>query len=148
MKKNLLMIACVAGVLFVSAMDARAEVSQKTLQSFHTVFADAKNVKWTEYPDNYFVSFSQNDILVKAFYDKEGNLLNSMRYYKEQHLPLNILCKVKKEYPAKTIDIVTEVSADNALVYLIQLKDDKGWTIVKSDQSGNMEITDKFNKPE
>jgi hypothetical protein len=145
MKKNLLMIACFAGALSVSAMDARPEVSQK---SFHTVFADAKNVKWTEYPDNYFVSFSQNDLLVKAFYDKQGNLLNTMRYYKEQHLPLNILCKVKKDYPAKTIDIVTEVSADNAVVYFIHLKEDKGWTIVKSDQSANMEVTDKFSKPE
>jgi hypothetical protein len=148
MKKNLLMIACIAGVLSVSAMNAPAEVSQKTLQSFHTVFADAKNIKWTEYPDNYFVSFSQNDVLVKAFYDKEGNLLSSMRYYKEQHLPLNVLYKAKKNYPAKTIDIVTEVSNADGTVYYIQLKDSKGWTILKADQSGNMEVTDKFNKPE
>ena len=90
------------------------------------------------------MSFSQNDVLVKASYDRDGNLLNSIRYYKEQRLPLNILCKVKKENPNRNIEIVTEVSNEEGVVYFIQLKDKKGWTILKSDASGNLELTDKF----
>ncbi len=148
MKKKLLMFTLLAGIFSASVLNANAEISQKALQSFHSVFGDANHVKWVEYKDNYFVSFMQNDILVKATYDKEGNLLSSMRYYKQQHLPLNILCKVKKDYPSKNIDIVTEVSNLEGTVFFIQLKDNKGWTILKSDQSGNMEVTDKFNKPE
>ena len=148
MKKKLLMFALLAGIFSASVFNANAEISQKVLQSFHSLFGDAKQVKWTELNNRYLVTFMQNDILVKASYDKDGNLLNSMRYYKEQHLPLNILYKVKKDYPAKTIDIVTEVSNIDGVVYFIQLKDNKGWTILKSDQSGNMEVSDKFNKAE
>ena len=148
MKKKLLMITLLAGIFSASVLNASAEISQKALQSFHAVFGDAKNVKWTELNDRYLVSFMQNDVLVKASYDKDGNLLSSMRYYKEQHLPLNILYKVKKDYPAKTIDIVTEISNADGIVYFIQLKDNKGWTILKSDQSANMEVSDKFNKAE
>ena len=146
MKKNSFIVACLAGFLTLSVVSAKAEVSQKALQSFHSVFGEAKQVKWAEYKDYYFVSFSQNDIQVKATYDKDGNLLNSMRYYKEQRLPLNILYKVKKAYPSKTIELVTEVTDNGGTAYLIQLKDSKGWTIIKSDESGAIEVTDKFSK--
>ncbi len=144
MKKSLFAIALVCGILSLNATSAKAEISQRTLQSFHSVFAEAKHVKWMEFPDHYLVSFSQNDVLVKASYDRDGNLLNSIRYYKEQRLPLNILCKVKKENPNRNIEIVTEVSNEEGVVYFIQLKDKKGWTILKSDASGNLELTDKF----
>src|ERR1700733_12574771 len=109
MKKKFVTIACLAGLLSVSVISVHAEISQKALQSFRSVFAEATNVKWSEYPDHYFVSFSQNDMLIKVTYDKDGNLLNSTRYYKEQRLPLNILYRVKKSYPSKKIDMVTEV---------------------------------------
>jgi hypothetical protein len=146
MKKKLLTIACLAGILSVSVFSVQAEISQKALQSFRSVFAEATQVKWTEYPDYYFVSFKQNDMLVKASYDKEGTLLGTTRYYKELRLPLNILYKIKKAYPSKTIDIVTEISNTDGIVYFIQLKDDKGWTIIQADQSGNLEVSDKFKK--
>jgi hypothetical protein len=110
------------------------------------VFSKASNIKWVEYSDHYYVSFNQNDITIRANYDVDGNLLNSIRYYKEQHLPLNILCKIKKAYPSRTVDIVTEVSTEAGIAYFIQLKDDKGWTIIKSDEGGTFEVTDQFEK--
>jgi hypothetical protein len=146
MKKKFVTIACLAGLLSVSVISVHAEISQKALQSFRSVFAEATNVKWSEYPDHYFVSFSQNDMLIKVTYDKDGNLLNSTRYYKEQRLPLNILYRVKKSYPSKKIDMVTEVSNPEGTAYFIQLKDDKNWTTIKADESGNLEVTDKFRK--
>jgi hypothetical protein len=146
MKKNFLTAACIAGFLTLSVFSAKADVSQKVLQSFHSVFAKATNIKWVEYPDHYYVSFNQNDIMIRVNYDLTGNMMNSIRYYKEQHLPLNILCEVKKSYSSKIIDIVTEVSNQDGVVYFIQLKDDKGWTILKSDETANFTVVDKFNK--
>lgn len=146
MKKNFLTAACIAGFLSLSFFSAKADVSEKVLQSFHSVFSKASNIKWVEYPDHYYVSFNQNDVLIRANYDMAGNLMSSIRYYKEQHLPLNILCAVKKSYTSKTIDIVTEASNQEGIVYFIQLKDDKGWTILKSDEAANFEVVDKFKK--
>ena len=147
MKKNLLTAACIAGFLSLTAFTAKADINQKVLTSFRSVFSKASNVKWTEYQDHYYVSFNQNDILIKANYDMTGNIMSSIRYYKEQHLPLNILCKIKKSYPSKSVDMVTEVSNQDGTAYFIQLKDDKGWTVVKSDETGSFEVTDKFSKP-
>jgi len=147
MKKNLITAACIAGFLSLTAFSAKADINQKVLTSFHSVFSKASNVKWTEYQDHYYVSFKQNDILIKANYDMAGNIMSSIRYYKEQHLPLNILCKIKKLYSSKAVDMITEVNNENGTAYFIQLKDDKGWTIVKSDEAGSFEVTDKFSKP-
>jgi len=146
MKKNFLTTACIAGFLSLSVFSARADVSEKVLKSFHSVFSKASNIKWVEYPDHYYVSFNQNDIMVRASYDLAGNLLSSIRYYKEQDLPLNILCALKKSYPSKVIDNVTEVSNQEGIVYFIMLQDDKNWIKIKSDETATFEVVEKFKK--
>jgi len=154
MKKNFLTIASICGIFLLSSfcvsaatIDDAGTVNEKVLRSFNTVFADASKVQWSQSGDHFFVSFSQNDITVRAEYDKKGNLLSSLRYYDAQHLPLNILCKVKKDYPNKNIDVVTEVSIPEGIAYLIQLQDDKGWTILRSDVNGELSVKDEFEKP-
>jgi hypothetical protein len=146
MKKTLITATCLVTLFSLSAFSVKADVNQKVLQSFRSVFARATNIKWTEFQDHYYVSFNQNDVLIKANYDLGGNITSSIRYYKEQHLPLYILCKIKKTYSSKTVHIVTEVNDENGTSYFIQLKDEKGWVIIKSDESGNFELADKFSK--
>jgi hypothetical protein len=146
MKKNLLTAACLTGLLSLGAFSVKADVNKKVLNSFYSVFSKATNIKWAEYQDHYFVSFTQNDVLVKANYDMTGNMINSIRYYKEQHLPLNVLCQLKKSYPSKTVNMVTEVNDANGTNYFIDLKDEKGWTVIQSDDSANFNVVDKFKK--
>ena len=154
MKKGFFVIASICSIFLLSSFyvnaapnEDNAGVNAKVLKSFNAVFSDASNVQWSQVDDHYFVNFSQNDITVRAEYDKKGNLLSSLRYYDAQHLPLNILCKVKKEYPNKKIDIVTEVSIPEGMAYIIQLQDDKGWTILRSDVNGDLSVKDAFEKP-
>ncbi|HSZ86515.1 MAG TPA: hypothetical protein VK787_10815 [Puia sp.] len=154
MKKSFLTIASICGIFLLSSFyvsaapaDDNSGVNEKVLKSFNTVFSNATNVQWSQFGDHFFVSFAQNNITVRAEYDKKGELLSSLRYYDAQHLPLNILCKVKKEYPNKNIDVVTEVSIPEGMAYLIQLQDDKGWTILRSDVNGELSVKDEFQKP-
>src|SRR5580658_9697306 len=153
MKKSFLTVAALCGIFLLSSfyvsaspVDDNGTANEKVLKSFYAVFSSASNVQWSEHNDHFYVSFRQSDVLVRAEYDKKGNLLSSLRYYGEQHLPLNILCKVKKEYPGKTIDVVTEVTIPEGMAYLIQLKDDNGWTIVRSDVNGDLSVNDEFQK--
>jgi hypothetical protein len=147
MKKTILTASCFAGLLSLGTFSAKADVNQKVLQSFHMVFGKATDIKWTEFQDHYYVSFNQNDVLIKANYDLAGNIVNSIRYYKEQHLPLHILCKIKEAYPSKSVHMVTEVNNENGTAYFIQLQDDKSWTVIKSDESGDFELADRYSKP-
>jgi len=136
--------ACMVGLFMVCILPAKAAINDKVLKSFHAVFNKANEVHWAEYADYCSVSFKQSDVIFRVNYDLDGNIINSIRYYKEQLLPLNILCKVKKAYPSKTINIVTEVSNQDGIVYMIQLKDQKEYVTLKTDKNAFLEVVERF----
>jgi hypothetical protein len=122
------------------------EISEKVLQAFKQTFTDAENVTWKEMDNRCQANFKLSEIQVRAMYDNEGNLLETVRYYGERNLPPNVLARLKKKYADKDVFGVTEVSSENELYYHISLKDDKNWYTVKSDPYGNLQQTDKFKR--
>ena len=143
MKKNIILSICLAiglGTL------ANVTVNDKVLKNFKETFPRAEQVKWEEFSDNYVVNFVDMGIRERISYDKEGNFLNATRYYTEQNLPLNILCKIRKKYPNQKVFGVTEVDTDASVEYYIKLEDDANWTTVKSDGGGNLQVIEKYKK--
>ena len=92
------------------------------------------------------VNFKQGEILTKIEYDKEGNFLNSIRYYSEKNLPVNLLVRLQKKYTDKKVFGVTEVTSDNVVEYFIKLEDANNWITVKSNGDGNMQVVEKYKK--
>ena len=121
-------------------------VNEKVLRSFQETFPVVEEVKWKEYDTYYTVSFKQHEIQSEVRYDKEGNFLSSLRYYKEDMLPLSVLHQLKKKYAKKTVFGVTELIVGSDVAYFIKLEDEKIWMTVKADQNGNMSIYEKFKK--
>jgi len=149
MKKVIFLAA--SALLFVSASFAnvdpdREDVNEKVLKVFETTFPVVTDVKWKEYTAYYSASFKQNGIQTEVRYDKEGNFISSLRYYKEERLPLSILTQLKKRYTNKSIFGVTELTVGSDVAYFVTLEDEKTWLVVKADQSGNMQVQDKFRK--
>lgn len=120
------------------------DVTEKVLKAFSETFTDASNVVWSEQEKNFKATFLLSEIRVRAVYDREGNLLQTVRYYDEKGLPPNIVASVKKRYAGKSIFGVTEISSDTDIAYHVTLKDEKNWYVVKSDPYGNLEQTKKF----
>lgn len=149
MKKMILLAA--GAMLLVSTSFAkvdpdREDVNEKVLKVFETTFPVVTDVKWKEYTDYYSASFKQNGIQTEVRYDKEGNFISSLRYYKEERLPLSILTQIKKKFSNKSVFGVTELTTGTDVAYFITLEDQKSWVVVKADQSGNLQIQDKFRK--
>ena len=48
--------------------------------------------------------------------------------------------------PALEIFGVTETSSDEGVAFLVTMKDEKNWYVVKSDVYGNLEQTEKFRR--
>ncbi len=88
----------------------------------------------------------EGDIRTRINYDKEGNFVSATRYYFEQNLPVNILCKLKKRYPGQKVFGVTEVETESSTEYYIKLEDATNFTTVKSDIASNFEETEKYKK--
>jgi len=135
--------------LFVAlgaAASTPPEVSEKVLKAFEQTFARATDVVWHEMENSYEARFKQSQIITRASYDKDGNLLRTTRYYSEEGLPINILTKLKKKYSGKSIFGVTECAIEDEVAYYITLQDEKNWYVIKSDSWGSLELSKKFRK--
>jgi hypothetical protein len=145
MKKLILSIA-VLFCLTSMATEHPSEVSEKVLKAFKETFTLAKDVVWHEYADYYQANFKQDEIQIRAQYNAEGNLLRTIRYYGEKQLLPNVVANLKKRYQNKEIYGVTETTSSEEVSFVISIKDEKNWYVVKSDIYGNLEQSDKFKR--
>ncbi|HTS43845.1 MAG TPA: hypothetical protein VMH01_05575 [Puia sp.] len=147
MKTRLLIALGVAGFLSLSCLGNPVKgININVLRSFHTIFTNATNVEWFTFPSYYYVSFKEDNCGVRAYYNKSGGLMSTIRYYEGEFLPLNIIYKLKAIYPHKIIGHVTEVSNGSDVVYFVRMDDFKTWQIVKSDEDGDITTVRKFDK--
>jgi hypothetical protein len=120
--------------------------NEKVLKAFNETFSTATEVRWEEFPKYFAVSFVSGGIRSKVNYDKEGNMISSLRYYNPQLLPLYILNKVSQENPKKKLFGVTEVTVGGNIAYYIKLEDNNCWYTVKVDSDGNTQTVEKYKK--
>lgn len=120
--------------------------NERVLKAFNETFASASEVHWEEYSDHFTVSFVSGGIRSKVNYDKDANMLSSIRYYNPQILPLYIMNKVTKEHPKKKMYGVTEVTFNGAIAYYIKLEDATHWFTLKVDNDGNSQVTERYKK--
>ena len=144
--KKIMLIAVI--ITSITSFDANtpAAVNEKVLKPFKETFTVAEDITWHEYDDYVQANFRQNQIQVRAMYNEDGQLLRTTRYYGESNLLPNITAKLKKKYNGKEIFGVTEVSSSEEVTFVINLKDEDHWYIVKSDVYGNLTQTDKFKR--
>jgi hypothetical protein len=144
--KKLILVAALFTSIVAGATAKPTEVSEKVLQAFKETFGQAKDVVWQEYETYYQANFKQDEIRIRAEYDHDGALVRTTRYYGEKQLLPNILSKLKKRYGSKEIFGVTETSSSEEVSFIITLRDDKDYIMVKSDVYGNLDQTDKFHR--
>lgn len=142
MKKILLAALVVVFGFIANATDP----NEKVLEAFKKTFPQVEDVAWTENPNSYEVKFKQNEILSKVTYDREGNIIKTLRYYQEQQLPILILSKVKNKFADKKIFGVTEEASDEGTFYHIVLEDEKNWVQITADSYGSIKVDKKFKK--
>lgn len=143
--KNLILAAALLVTMNSFAADKNPTVNEKVLKTFNQVFKDAENVKWNNVAKYSEASFNTGDIKTKAILDNDGNLVQTIRYYKQENLPANILYNVQKDY-CHEVWGVTEVSNVNGTLYNVVLKCKKFWYNVKADANGNVELAKKYRR--
>jgi hypothetical protein len=145
MKKIIYLVFLLTGFVAVAA-PAPSEVNQKVLQAFKETFTSAQDVTWHEYEDYTQANFVIEKVQVRAQYAEDGRLIRTIRYYSEKELLPNIVAKLKKKYAGKEIAGVTESSSEDEVSFVINIKDENHWYIVKTDVYGNLQQTEKFKR--
>lgn len=150
MKKLLALIAITISLGLQSfAID---RVNEKLIESFKASFPHADQVRWLEENDNFIVSFVEDNVFARAFYNQDGNLFQLIRYYKDSQLPFVVLHTMQKEFPNKKIFGVVEVTTTDLkknveTTYFVKLEEERRWTTVKVDVYGNTVVTERLRKP-
>jgi len=136
-------ISYAASLLIV--ISVAAAPSSKIIQSFNATFPNAKNVKWMDDKEGYFVSFYQDNNFEKVLYNKEGDFVCSWRYSEGKDLPTNILMILNKKYNADKIIGVTELTTQGNVTYDIKLnKGDKLYAVIMQ-SDGTITKEQKFD---
>jgi len=143
--KKLIIFTCLFAALSATASNP-PEVSEKVLKAFSETFMKATDIVWHEVKNLYEASFKQSEIITRAIYDQDGNLLRTTRYYSQENLPINIITKLQKRYAGKSVYGVTELSTEDQVSYHITMQDEKNWYIIKADNLGSLELEQKFKK--
>ena len=143
--KKLIILTCLFAALSAAASNP-PEISEKVLKAFNETFMKATEVVWHEVQNLYEASFKQSEVISRAIYDKDGNLLRTTRYYSQANLPINILTKLQKRYAGKSVYGVTELSTEDEVSYHITMQDEKNWYIIKADNWGTLELEQKYKK--
>jgi len=144
--KKVFLLAGLALTSFVTF--ASPDPSERVLKAFSETFKSAKEITWHDYSDYMQANFKQDEVQVRAQYSDDGTLIKTIRYYGATQLLPTIVAKLNKKYPGKEIYGVTETVGEDEVAFVINLKDDNHWYIVKSDMFGNLTQTDKFKRAE
>lgn len=144
--KNLILFAALFLSLTAVATESNPTASEKALKTFNEVFKNAKNVHWSFTTTYQQASFEANAIKSKATFDNDGNLVQTIRYYKETNLPANIRFRINKKYNKAEVWGVTELSNSEGIIYNIVLRSNTHFYILKCDSHANLELMSKYRR--
>jgi hypothetical protein len=130
-KKNLLALSTLTLLLFVSTITFSKEPdesgpSSTVENSFSQKFPNAKNVKWDATSSSKkvaYVEFVFEKKKCRAYFDKEGNILEIQKEIKTKDLPEKVLASLENTYPSEKILNVYEIQKSGKKpVYEIVIK--------------------------
>jgi hypothetical protein len=118
----------------------------KILKLFHLDFPEITNAQISSLGNYYMVHFKneENKSTCNLYYDTNGNVLETIRYYSGEELAPFLRTKIMTNYEGKTISSVAEVSNINEHYYQIILEDSKSLFIIKADDNGPIYLIKKF----
>jgi hypothetical protein len=123
------------------------DINQHALASFKSDFASATGVSWQETKNFIKATFSLNDQIMYAYYNRQGDLLGVMRHVLTTQLPLNLGMDLKKSFLADYwVSDVIEMSVDGQTNYYVSLENGDQIVILKSDGAGEWSIHKTIKK--
>src|SRR5437764_11237271 len=107
--------------LLLLSAGSYAAPNEKVLSSFKLCFPKADSVNWYENETDYEVHFNLNGTRCLVWYDREGNITKSIRYYLAAELSPMILASLQHRYANQHIFGVTELTNEEGVLYYIVL---------------------------
>jgi len=122
--------------------------SAKILKLFHENFPEVTNDSIYNLGDSYLVYFKneKNNSSCRVYYDPNGKVLETIRYYSGKELCPFIRAKVNERFHGKDIFMVTDLTNDNEHYYQIILQDSKSLLVVHANENGQMHVEKRYKR--
>ncbi len=137
-----------AGIFASPSHPASVDESAKILKIFHQNFPEVSNHSIYHAGDFYIVHFSNEEkqSSCRIYYDKDGNVVQSISYYTAEDLSPFMRSKIAKKYKGKDIEGVTEVTNASQHYYQVIVQDASTMLIVHAYDNGLMHTEKKFKR--
>ena len=137
----------ITGLVFSTLLlAANPTVDKHILACFKRAFPQVENVKWSPEGNLWVAGFKVNGNFNILYYNNDGEVVLSRRYYGAEGLSLFIRARLYKRYTGKTVYGVTEITKGDKVTYSIVMEDKKKWYVIEANSDGVMQQVKKFNK--
>jgi hypothetical protein len=122
------------------------DINSKARKNFLKMYKNVTGENWNELPDGMRVKFILNGIQHWVDYSKNGEWLETIRFYYEKELSPEIRYLVKNDYYNYSIKWVKEIEKPRDIrTYIVHLEGQKDWINLRV-HDGEMEEWQKFFK--
>jgi hypothetical protein len=128
--------------LQVSAKDPKADI----ISVFKETYKNAVITSTHNKGFNMWIYAMDGNVKTVLKYNRRGQVVESFRYFKDEHLTPMQALKLKNEYSHMKLHSVTEWMNGKSTIYRIVLVDDKKWMHIDSDNNANFKIVKDFEK--
>lgn len=148
MKKRILFLslALMSLTAFSYADVAPATVSKYVVTSFNKQFSNASNVKW-ENTENYIkAQFMVNDVVLSAYFNRNGDLIAVTRFISPSQLPLELQSSLKKVASNHWISDLFEIQSEAGTSYYLTTENADQIVVLKSEGTNGWQVFQKEKK--
>ena len=140
-------LTIILSILFSTCLQANTPpVDKHILLCFKRAFPQVEKVNWSAEGNYWVAGFKVDNNLNILYYNEDGEVVLSRKYYGAEDLPLFIRARLYKRYTGKTVYGVTEITKGNLVRYSIVMQDEKRWYVIEASSEGVMQQVKKFNK--
>lgn len=147
MKKSILVWAMMLLIgLNSSFAGTGGGVNDKVAKSFQKEFANAQDVQWEQGKDFARATFKQNNQVLFAYFNGDGDLLAVTRNILSSQLPISLYTDIKKNYGNYWISDLFEIAMNDNTEYYITLQSGEQTVILKSNGTNGWNLFKKEKK--
>ncbi len=129
------------------AFPGYSDTNNPAISTFNKIFKNVQGVSWLFQSQYSFASFTIDQVYVKAWFDKDGRLTRTIRYYQEENLAPFIKSHISQKYGSWEIFGITELSSKNSLYYEIVLKKEGHIRVIAMDNKAGILSERKYRIP-
>ena len=115
-------------------------VTKEVDKSFKKGFPKAQNLRWYKLDKDYLAKFIENDMKHQALFAKNGYLRYVISYGYQNHLPEDVLNKIKDAYDAYKITSVANVKVNDRNIWVINLESENHIVIARVEDEEMEEV--------